>query len=63
MLSRSISRMKSRAPWAIGGLLLTTGIALADKDSKFKDYFDAEAYERAAKALKEIEKSVNAKQV
>lgn len=46
-------------------LAATATVAWADDGAKakFKDFFDAEAYERAANALKDIEKSPHAKQV
>jgi len=64
--------LRAAAGTGLGLAGLGAATALADKkDEKddrsrktgtFRDTFDPEAYERAAKALKEIEKSKNAKE-
>ena len=62
MLQSVATSLRRNAAMAAGVATATATVAFAEKD-KLKDYFDPEAYERAAKALKEIEKSSNAKQV
>ncbi|CAG9462978.1 unnamed protein product [Pedinophyceae sp. YPF-701] len=59
--ARAAGRWATAAAAAAACAAGAGGVALA-KDS-FKDYFDPEALERGAKALKEIEKSKNAKSV
>lgn len=64
----AVPRMARSFRWALAGgaagaALLPTGVSLADKKADASGALDPEIYERAAKAVREINSSPHAKQV